>query len=234
MIKKSLRNNVVRFTLTIILSLAYSVLRETEYSTLVKPLPIIFWLIVILNSDRIRSSRWVIASLSLALIGDILLDLGDQWLQVGSIPFLISTALLGWAFHRRLIHSTSKTTLKKKFVVLTLTGISFIVLYLFLISYSTEAALIGGVLFSISALLITASLNNFLFNSREKEVYLIPLLGLVGACGIVLNYVFYSIDLYVMSIPRDVVIQVYYWGTALATWSFLDRTDQDMASLASN
>ena len=96
------------------------------------------------------------------------------------------------------------------------------VLFSILKNHSTEAVTIGGVLFALSVFLLSTSLSNLLFNESEKSYHYKPLIGFLGACGIVANYVLYSIDLYLAPIPRDIVIQVYYWGTALVTWSYLD------------
>lgn len=216
------KNNYFRFGITFLLCLQYSLLRETAYSTITKPLPIIFWLIVALFSERTKGGGWVLLSLSCAFIGDILLDLGEQWLKIGAIPFVASTALLAVAFQNRLRNRQQSASDLKRGLLFFLIAVPFILLYWVLVSYSTEAATTGAILFIISALLLWTALSNLLFNEAEKARYIRPLLGFIGACGIVANYVLYSIDLHIMPIPRDVVIQVYYWGTVFVTWSFLE------------
>jgi len=216
-----IENNYFRFGITFLLCLQYSLLRETSYSTITKPLPIIFWLLIMLFSERKKTGSWIIISLCFAFLGDILLDLGDQWLKIGSLPFLVSTALLAVAFHLRLRNSNSNSSHLKKGVLFLLVALPFILLYRVLVQRSTEAATIGAVLFTISVFLLWTSLSNLIFNKKEKTTLIRPWLGFVGVCGIVANYVLYSIDLYLMPIPRDLVIQVYYWGTAFIVWSFL-------------
>jgi len=214
-------NNYFRFGVTFLLCLQYSLLKETTYSTITKPLPIIFWLFIVLFSRRKQSGRWVIISLCFAFLGDILLDLGDQWLRIGALPFLLSTAFLALAFHMRLRNSEPISNYLLKGFLLVIIAVPFMLLHQTLIQYSTEAGTIGAILFTIATFLLWTSLSNLLFNKMEKDDFIRPFLGVVGACGIIANYVLYSIDLYMMPIPRDVVIQVYYWGTAFVAWSFL-------------
>jgi len=220
--EKIINNNYFRFGITFLLCLQYSLLRETSYSTLTKPLPIIFWLLIALFSEKNKAGGWIIISLGFAFLGDVLLDLGDQWLKIGALPFLLSTAFLAVAFHFRLQMSNSNGSYLKRGFLFLLIALPFIFIYRALVQHSTEAATIGAVLFTISVFLLWTSLSNLLCNKIEKITFNRPLLGFFGACGIVANYVLYSIDLYVTPIPRDLVIQVYYWGTALVTWSFLE------------
>jgi len=215
-------NNYFRFGITFLLCVQYSLLRETSYSTITKPLPIIFWLLIALFSKRNKAGSWILLSLCFAFLGDILLDLGDEWLKFGSLPFLVSTALLAVAFHIRLRNSKDHPTYFKSALLLVVVAFPFILLYRALVQRSTEAATIGAILFTISVFLLWTSCRNLLFNTTERTTFIRPVLGFLGACGIVANYVLYSIDLYIIPIPRDLVIQVYYWGTAFAIWSFLE------------
>jgi len=220
--KKIFSNNYFRFGITFLLCLQYSLVRDTSYSTITKPLPVIFWLLITLFSEKNKAGVWIIISLSFAFLGDILLDLGDQWLKIGALPFLVSTAFLAVAFHFRLRHSNSNSSYIQKGFLFVLVALPFVLLYWILVQQSREAATIGAVLFTISVFLLWTALSNLLFNKTEKSNYIRPLFGVLGACGIVANYVLYSIDLHLAPIPRDVVIQVYYWGTAFVTWSFLN------------
>lgn len=222
--KNIFQNNLFRFGITFLLCLQYSLLRETSYSTFTKPLPIIFWLVIALSSKKQKEGRWLVISLTFAFLGDILLDLGEAWLKIGALPFLGSTAFLALGFHRRLQNSNqSNATFRKKALVFLLLFLPFLLLFLVLIQYSSETAFIGAVLYTLSVFLLFTSLSNLLFNLAEKVNPTKVFLGFVGACGIVANYVLYSIDLHLHPIPRDLVIQVYYWGTAFAAWSFLDK-----------
>ena len=216
-----LKNNYFRFGITFLLCLQYSLLRETTYSTITKPLPIIFWLLIALFSEKKKAGTWVVISLCFAFLGDILLDLGDQWLKIGALPFLVSTALLAVAFHFRFRNSNQHPDFLKGGLLLIAVALPFVWLYRMLVQQTAEAANIGAILFTISVFLLWTALGNLLFNKEERGTFIRPLLGFVGACGIVANYVLYSIDLYLLPIPRDIVIQVYYWGTAFVTWSFL-------------
>ena len=220
--KQLIQNNWFRFSITFLFCLLYSLLRETSYSTFVKPLPILFWLLIVINSSRIGSANWLIYALITAAMGDILLDLGTQWLKIGAIPFLVSTAFLAYAFYTRLKRSEPAVSLLKKMSVIFLAFIPFAVLYVYIRGYSDEAATTGLVLFTLSAFLIANALANLIFNRSEHSNIIKPILGFAGACSIVANFVLYSVDLYVTPIPRDLVIQVYYWGTAFVTWSFID------------
>ena len=216
-----LSNNRWRFVITLVLTICFSICRETDYSTLLKPLPILYWLIIAINCNKIKGGGWVIVSLSFAILGDILLDLGDRWLQLGSLPFLISTVILAFAFRQRLNNHDRLAAKRTILTVYAAVFSCFILLYLWISSYTQEAAIIGAVLYLISALLICTALNTTLAETSQSTYSSKAIIGFIGSCGIVANYVLYSIDLYVFPIPRDIVIQVYYWGTALVVWSFL-------------
>lgn len=214
-------NNVFRFGITFLLCLQYSLLRETSYSTIVKPLPVIFWLFIVFFSEKRREGKWVILSLLAAFIGDILLDLGPNWLKVATIPFLGSTALLALAFHFRGRRSEEKPTfLKEVFLLLPIAAL-FFGLYQYIAAYSDKAATIGAVLFTLATFLLWRSMAVLLFKKDQEDANIRRVMGVIGACGIIANYVLYAIDLSIQPIPRDLVIQVYYWGQAFAAWSFL-------------
>ena len=216
-----LRNNYFRFGATLILAALYSLLRTTDLSILVKPLPVILWLLIMLASPTHRGGNWVIASLVLAFIGDILLDIGDKWLAIGVVPFLCSTVLLAIAFHIKNSKHWLRVSLKE---ILLLGFIIFqaVVLFGMMTPHLGEYAKIGAVLLALSVSLLWRSLSAALWNSSETTNY-IQWIGFFGACGIVANYVLYAINLGPFSVPRDLVIQLYYWGQAFATWSFLKR-----------
>lgn len=217
------KNNTFRFGITFILCLQYSLLRETEYSTIVKPLPVIFWFLVVLFSNKRPEGKWVLLSLFCAFIGDILLDLGEEWLKIATVPFLGSTTLLALAFHFRLRNDGNKTGYGKDFLLLIPIAVAAISLHLTLAPHLGDAAKIGAVLLTLAVLLLWRSLAVLLFKNSAKDAKFKRVLGLVGACGIVANYVLYSINLSVQPIPRDLVIQVYYWGQAFVAWSFLEE-----------
>lgn len=215
-----LHNQSLRIISFLILCLLYSLFKDDSVSTFLKPLPIIFCLLVLLNTPRIVAAKWLVYSLSCAIIGDILLDLGENWVQIGALPFLASTALMAIAFHIRLSQTGYSSSAVKQGVILIMVATPFLCLFNWLTNYSTEAVITGGVLFSLSVILITTAIANLLFNKQERPALSKPVLGLLGTSGIVANYVLFSIDLYVAPVPRDLVIQVYYWGTALVVWSF--------------
>lgn len=216
------KNNAFRFGITFLLCLQYSLLRETAYSTIVKPLPVIFWLLIVLFSDKRPEGKWVIASLAAAFIGDILLDLGPNWLKIATIPFLGSTALLAAAFHFRVKNSPTKPSLLKEILLLLPIAIFFFACYQYIAAYSAEAATVGAILFTLSCLLLWRSTAALLFKKDQEDARFRRMMGVLGACGIVANYILYAIDLSIQPMPRDLVIQVYYWGQAFAAWSFLD------------
>ena len=220
-----LQNNYFRFGLTFLLGLQYSLLRETDYSTIVKPLPIIFWFLIVLFSPKRPEGKWVAVSLFFAFMGDILLDLGADWLKIATIPFLGSTVLLALAFHYRGSRTPSKSTWRKEILLLLPIALAAISLHLYLTPHLGAAAKIGAALLSLSVLLLWRSLAVLLFKKEEEDAQFLRWLGLLGACGIVANYVLYSINLSIQAIPRDVVIQVYYWGQAFAAYSFLDNKE---------
>lgn len=215
------KNNVFRFGITFLLCLQYSLLRETGYSTIVKPLPVVFCLLIVFFSEKRPEGKWIILSLSAAFIGDILLDLGPNWLIIATIPFLGSTALLALAFHFRVSTDTVKRSILKEVGLSIPIVILFLGLYRYLLAYSNNAATVGAVLFTLSALLLWRSVAVLLFKNNEVDADFRRVMGVIGACGIIANYVLYAIDLSVHPIPRDLVIQVYYWGQAFAAWSFL-------------
>lgn len=84
-----------------------------------------------------------------------------------------------------------------------------------------EAAKIGAVLMLLSTLLIWQSLTVLIFKRESDDLRFYRFMGFIGTCGIVANYVLYSINIGLTPIPRDLVIQLYYWGQAFAAWSFL-------------
>ena len=215
------KNNVFRFGITFLLCLQYSLLRETSYSTIVKPLPVIFWFFIVLFSDKQAAGKWVLFSLFAAFIGDILLDLGPNWLKIATIPFLGSTALLALAFHFRGRDELQSSTFFKEIALLLPIAFLFFGLYQYIASYSADAATVGAVLFTLSVLLLWRSLSVLLFKKDTTDVTFRRIIGVIGACGIIANYVLYAINLSIQPIPRDLVIQVYYWGQAFAAWSFL-------------
>ena len=215
------KNNAFRFGITFLLCLQYSLLRETTYSTIVKPLPVIFWLLIVLFSDRRPEWKWVIGSLLAAFIGDILLDLGPDWLKIATIPFLGSTALLALAFHFRVTNTTDKPALVKEILLLLPIAGFFFACYQYIASYSDKAATVGAILFTLSGLLLWRATAVLLFKKDSEDANFRRKMGVLGACGIVANYMLYSIDLSIQPMPRDLVIQVYYWGQAFAAWSFL-------------
>lgn len=216
-------NNIFRFGITFLLCLQYSLLRETAYSTIVKPLPVIFWLLIVFFSDKRPEGKWVIFSLLAAFIGDILLDLGPNWLKIATIPFLGSTALLALAFHFRGGRSEAKPTFLKEVLLLLPIAALFFGLYQYIVAYSHKAATIGAVLFTLATFLLWRSMAVLLFKKAGTDTPIRRVMGVIGACGIIANYVLYAIDLSIQPIPRDLVIQVYYWGQAFAAWSFLKR-----------
>ena len=205
-----------------LLCLQYSLLRTTEYSTFVKPLPVIFWFLIVCFSNRRPEGKWVLLSLFCAFIGDILLDLGADWLKIATIPFLGSTALLALAFHFRGRNTSTKPSWAKEFLLLFPIALAALSLHLYLAPYLGDSAKIGAVLLTLAMLLLWRALAVLLFKSDAEDANLLRWLGLLGACGIVANYVLYSINLSVQPIPRDLVIQVYYWGQAFAALSFLE------------
>ena len=216
-----LHNQSLRIISFLILCFLYSFFKDDPVSTFLKPLPIVFCLFILLNTQRINAAKWLVYSLSCAIIGDILLDLGEDWIQIGALPFLASTAFMAVAFKKRLSATLHRASLLNQSLILILVALPFLCLFNWLISYSTEAANTGSVLFTLSVILITTAITNLIFNKQERPILLKLILGLMGALGIVANYVLFSIDLYVVPIPRDLVIQVYYWGTALVVWSFM-------------
>jgi len=215
------KNNAFRFGITFLLCLQYSLLRETSYSTIVKPLPVIFWFFIVLFSAKRSEGKWVLFSLFSAFLGDILLDLGADWLKIATVPFLGSTALLALAFHFRLRNDATQPAYGKDFLLLIPIATSFILIHLTLAPHLRDAAKIGAVLFTLAVLLLWRSLAVLIFKSDKEDANFRRWMGLIGALGIVTNYVLYSINLSGQPIPRDLVIQVYYWGQAFAAWSFL-------------
>lgn len=215
------KNNIFRFGITFLLCLQYSLLRETSYSTIVKPLPVIFWFFIVFFSNKQPAGKWVLFSLFTAFIGDILLDLGPNWLKIATIPFLGSTALLALAFHFRGRKGLQKPTFFKEVLLLFPIAVLFFGLYQYIASYSADAATVGAVLFTLSVFLLWRSLAVVLLKKDKEDVTFRRIIGLIGACGIIANYVLYAINLSIQPIPRDLVIQVYYWGQAFAAWSFL-------------
>jgi len=214
---KLLQNNYIRFGVTLTLTLQYSLLRTTEFSTFVKPLPIIFWLLVVLVSPKRVGGRWLALSLFCAAIGDVLLDLGPDWLIPATIPFLASTLILAFAFHLR----GGKTKTLKAFLVLIPIALLAFGFHRFMAPLMGEAAKIGAVLMVLSTLLIWQPLTVLIFKRNTDDLNIYRLMGFVGACGIVANYVLYSVNIGFKPVPRDLVIQLYYWGQAFAAWSFL-------------
>ena len=216
-----LQNNYFRFGTTLILAALYSLLRETHISTFVKPLPILFWFIVVLASPKRVGGWWVLLSLFCAGIGDVLLDLGPDWLGVATVPFLGSTLVLAWAFHIGGRSARVKIHWSKELLLLSPILGWAIAFHLFMAPLMGEAARIGAVLMGLSTLLIWRALAAVVFAPPFERPRLYRVIGFLGACGIVANYVLYAVNIGLHPVPRDLVIQLYYWGTAFAAWSFL-------------
>lgn len=222
------RKDSVRFTVTAGLCLLYSLLRTTDFGVWVKALPILFWLVIALVSSRRPEGNWIIASLVLAATGDVLLDLGRAWLIAGTVPFLGATALLVIAFHRR-TRAGSETPGWRilEWIVLLPLIAAAVALHSWLTPHLGDRSRIATVLLTLSVLLLwraTVVAIATVADSRG-DPRLRRLAGMIGACGIVANYILYAIDLSVQEMPRDLVIQVYYWGQAFVTWSFLTPRD---------
>jgi hypothetical protein len=218
------RNDYFRFGSTLVLAVLYSGLRETEVSTLVKPLPVIFWCFIVWFSPKRREGYRVLASLCTAFIGDILLDLGEDWLIVATVPFLGSTLILATAFHLRSRSGLRNFHVSKEISLLVIWAIAAIVFYgLTAIRLEMSERLNGAVLLAISVLLLWRSSAVALLSTDPLDHRFRRWIGFAGAFGIVANYLLWAIDLGGTDIPRDLVIQVYYWGQASAAWSFLQR-----------
>lgn len=216
------RNDYFRFGATLIFAVLYSALRTTEYSTVVKPLPVLLWAIVVLLSPKRPEANLVFVSLSMALIGDVLLDLGDRWLIIATVPFLGSTLLLAFAFHLRTRKVVARDRRLVDLLILVPIVVAAVLFYRFTAPFLDPAAQrIGAVLLLISVILIWRSLSLSLLAPKDSTWTFRHWVGLLGASGIVANYLLYSINLGIHPVPRDLVIQVYYWGQAFAAWSFL-------------
>ena len=152
---KLFTNNYLRFYTFGLLTILYSLFRESSSSTFLKPLPIVFCLFILLNTQRINAAKWLVYSLSCAIIGDILLDLGEDWIQIGALPFLASTAFMAVAFKKRLSATLHRASLLNQSLILILVALPFLCLFNWLTNYSTEAVKTGGVLFSLSVILMS-------------------------------------------------------------------------------
>lgn len=216
-----LPNNYFRFGVTLILAGFYSLLRETGFSTFVKPLPIIFWFIIVLDSPKRAGGWWVLLSLFCAGLGDVLLDLGPEWLRVATVPFLASTLVLAWAFHVKGRSGGAGSHWGKEVILLLPILALASAFHRFMAPLMGEAAKIGAVLMGLSVLLIWRALAVLVFGPTSERSRFYHLVGFLGACGIVANYVLYAVNIGLRPVPRDLVIQLYYWGTAFAAWSFL-------------
>ena len=160
------------------------------------------------------------ASLIAALAGDVMLDLGPDWLIPATVPFLGSTLLLAFAFHLRLGGGFGRQA-GKELALLAPVAAAALALFAAMAPGLADAAPVGAVLLALSVLLLWRALAALLFNTAPEDARWRRRAGLAGACGIVANYVLYAVDLSVRPVPRDLVIQVYYWGQAFAAWSFL-------------
>ena len=154
-------------------------------------------------------------------MGDVLLDLGPDWLMVATVPFLGSTLVLAWAFHIGGRAACVKIHWSKEaLLLLPILGLA-VAFHHFMAPLMGEAAKIGAVLMGLSTLLIWRALAAVVFVASSETPRLYRVIGFVGACGIVANYVLYAVNIGLHPVPRDLVIQLYYWGTAFAAWSFL-------------
>lgn len=209
---------------TLLLCLQYSLLRETEWSTWVKPLPVIFWWLIVWFSPKRPAACWLQCSLFAAFLGDIMLDLGPGWLLVATVPFLGSTALLAFALDRRMRFNPGALSWRTELLILIPLVVLATVFHTSLSQQLAHAAGMGAVLMGLSVLLIWRALAAALAcESAEYDPR--RWLAVFGCCGIVANYVLYSVDLAGYAVPRDLVIQVYYWGQALVAWSFLQSRE---------
>lgn len=212
---------------TLLLCLQYSLLRETEWSTWVKPLPVIFWWLIVFYSPKRPTAFWLQCSLFAAFIGDIMLDLGPDWLLVATVPFLGSTALLALALNQRQRSNPGTLPWSKELLILAPLAISATLFHTALAPQLAHAATMGAVLMGLSVLLIwraTAAAVACQPSAHDRRRWV----AVLGCCGIVANYVLYSIDLTGVAVPRDLVIQVYYWGQALVAWSFLQSAENKL------
>ncbi|GGX59723.1 hypothetical protein GCM10011309_06890 [Litorimonas cladophorae] len=215
------RNNIFRFGMTLFLTGLYSLLRNTEWSSVVKPLPIIFWALVVMFSAKRPAAEWVVANLFAAALGDVLLDLGPDWLLIATLPFLGSTLLLALAFHLR-GHALDVNLGRGEDLLLLLPIIALAVgFHLFMAPRLADAATVGAALLLISSLLLWRALSLVISRGNAVDPTPVRFIGFLGACGIVTNYILYSINIGLHPVPRDLVIHVYFWGQAFAAWSFL-------------
>ena len=214
------RNNYFRFFFTLVFTVLYSLFRESEYSTIVKPLPIIYWLFVATFSPKINGGYWLVGSLLFAFIGDILLDVSSIQLTVSTIPFLLFTALLAVSIFYR-FQADEKKVLRKSDIPILILIVILVFGLLFSISDSkgplryiqSGLALASIMLLWNGIRLMTKKSND---DPRWKRN-----LAFIGILGIIGNYVLYALNLKGFEVSRDLVIQIYYWGQAMVAWSFL-------------
>jgi len=215
------RNPLVFVVVTIFLTAQYSLLRDGGLSTLVKPLPILFFAAVLAFSLKRKGGKFVLLSLLAASLGDVLLDLGDAWLRAGAVVFIGSTLLLADAFNLR---QKSLERRVPRAIDALIVAILFMSAAFFVAQMSAalpDTLIVGSVLMALSALLISLAATTALRDGASGDPMSSRLIAFFGACGIVSNFILYTLGLAGFTFPRDLVIQLYYWGQAAVTWSFL-------------
>jgi hypothetical protein len=197
-------------------ALGYSLVQELHYSVWIKPLPVLFCFLILLwnQSWSPPTAKIVLVGLVISMVGDIALDLSATTLGIGIFTLVMS--LYGVALYKANKDLSTSTLIP---TLLVFGGI-YAMMYPHLADRKVSAAIYQLVLIWMvwqgATMLIWSTKNNSPTTSQKWLLFL-------GVLGIAMNGVLYGVDLYLLPIPRDLVIHSYYFGQLLLVLGLIKR-----------
>lgn len=189
----------------IITALAYSLCRGKDYSVWIKALPV-FSCLLYYTTHGLRgiiTDPIIVGGLIISMVGDIALDLG--YTTVGIAIFTLVMLIYGIGLY---CFNQSRSWRSLILIVLIL-GVIYYLMYPHL-----EGRRTSGLIYQIALGWMvwrgtgTLTLHSNIVPLTSRQSYFI----LAGTIGIAANGILYGIDVYLHPIPRDIVIQSYYFG----------------------
>ena len=197
-------------------ALVYSLVQELHYSVWIKPLPVLFCFLILLwnQSWSPPTAKIVLVGLVISMVGDIALDLSATTLGIGIFTLVMS--LYGVALYKANKDLSASTLIP---TLLVFGGI-YAMMYPYLADRKVSAAIYQLVLIWMvwrgATMLIWNTKNSSPTTSQKWLLFL-------GVLGIAMNGVLYGVDLYLLPIPRDLVIHSYYFGQLLLVLGLIKR-----------
>ncbi len=193
----------------IVSALWFSLVRDNELGYLVKIIPIAMLIGLVLQAPKGVSTRLVAVALVVSAIGDIVVELG--FTQAGVGVFVVVMLVYSACFYLSCQQSG--------WLLLIFWLIVGGLLYGFLFPYLAGVEWSGALYQCIICLMMWRA-SVALLGTQSSG--LARILAFIGALGIALNGVLYAVDLYLVSINRDLIIQLYYWGQLAIALSLFD------------